>query len=222
MSRPPATQTMPSRRLGGLLATAAVASVAAVAVIGSGTAASPRVVGDPVAGKALFATTCGVCHVLKAAGTVGTIGGNLDRVDLSEATIVKAITDGGAGVMTKAALAGYPTRMTGYDGTLSTVQIDDIAAFEYLSTHATAASTATPSITSFRPASGKAGATVTIAGAGLSGVEAVKIGAVKAAFKAVSAKRVTVTVPVGAKSGKITILTPGGKATSPTAFTVTA
>lgn len=34
--------------------------------------------GDPVAGKALFVSTCAACHTLAAAGTTGTIGPNLD------------------------------------------------------------------------------------------------------------------------------------------------
>ena len=34
--------------------------------------------GDPVAGKALFKQDCGACHMLADAGTVGTVGPNLD------------------------------------------------------------------------------------------------------------------------------------------------
>ena len=47
------------------------------------------------------------CHTLKAAGAVGNIGPNLDKTAkaLTEATIIKAITNGGASVMTKAAAA---------------------------------------------------------------------------------------------------------------------
>jgi uncharacterized cupredoxin-like copper-binding protein len=59
-------------------------------------------------------------------------------VTLTEPAIVKAITKGGASVMTAAALAKYPTRMTAYQGVLSTTQIADVAAFVYASTHAAA------------------------------------------------------------------------------------
>jgi mono/diheme cytochrome c family protein len=99
--------------------------------------AAPRVVGDAKAGKATFVSTCGACHTLKAAGTVGQIGPNLDQVGkaLTEAVIIKAITDGGAAVMTKAALAKYPTQMVAYKGVLATGEIENVAAFIYTSTH---------------------------------------------------------------------------------------
>jgi mono/diheme cytochrome c family protein len=98
---------------------------------------APAVVGDAKAGKALFSTTCAACHTLSAAGAVGTIGPNLDKVSnaLTEGQIITAITKGGAAIMTKAALAGYQTHMVAYKGTLSTAQIQDVAAFVYTSTH---------------------------------------------------------------------------------------
>lgn len=43
----------------------------------------------------LFATTCGGCHTLGAADTKGTVGPNLDTVKPDDATVKKAITDGG-------------------------------------------------------------------------------------------------------------------------------
>jgi cytochrome c6 len=97
--------------------------------------ATPKLIGTAKAGKATFVSTCGVCHTLKAAGSVGTIGPNLDKVKLTEAVIIKAITNGGATVMTKAQLAKYQTQMVAYKGTLSTKVIDNIAAFVYTSTH---------------------------------------------------------------------------------------
>ena len=119
------------------MATVAVIALGCVGVSSAfaSSNAAPPVVGNPTAGKPLFVTRCGVCHVLKGAGTVGTIGGNLDKVNLTEATIIKAITNGGAGVMTKAALAKYPTQMTPFKGTLTPTQIQNIAAFEYIATH---------------------------------------------------------------------------------------
>ncbi len=97
---------------------------------------TPKLVGNPAAGKPLFVANCGTCHTLKAAGSVGTIGPNLDKLapKLSEATIIKQIRQGGSALMGKAA-AKYTTQMVGYAGVLSTAQIDDIAAFVYTSTH---------------------------------------------------------------------------------------
>ena len=97
---------------------------------------SSRIVGSPKAGKPLFVSTCGVCHTLKAAGTVGSVGPNLDKVaPLTEPVIIKAITNGGATVMTKAAAAKYTTQMVPYKGALTTEQINNIAAYVYVSTH---------------------------------------------------------------------------------------
>ncbi len=97
---------------------------------------SSRVIGNPKAGKPLFVSTCGVCHTLKAAGTVGSVGPNLDKVaPLTEPVIIKAITNGGATVMTKAAAAKYTTQMVPYKGALTTEQINNIAAYLYVSTH---------------------------------------------------------------------------------------
>jgi cytochrome c6 len=105
---------------------------------------STKVVGSPKAGKSLFVTTCGVCHTLKPAGTVGTIGPNLDDVTLTEPTIIKAITNGGATVMTKAAASKYTTQMVPYKNVLTPAQIDNIAAYVYVSTHKSSTSTTTP------------------------------------------------------------------------------
>jgi len=99
--------------------------------------ATPKLVGNAAAGKTVFTTTCFVCHTLKAASAVGIIGPNLDKVApaLTEATIIKAITNGGGTVMTKAALAKYTTLMVAYKTVLSATQIDNVAAFVYTSTH---------------------------------------------------------------------------------------
>jgi mono/diheme cytochrome c family protein len=119
-----------------VLAAAAAAILTAVAPARP----SATIVGNAKAGKTTFTNTCGACHTLKAAKTVGTIGPNLDKVKpaLAEATIIKAVTNGGATVMTKAAVAKYTTQMVAYKGVLSTKVIDNVAAFVYASTHATA------------------------------------------------------------------------------------
>ena len=80
----------------------------------------------------------------------------------------------------------------------------------------------TPKITGFTPSSGPVGTTVTVTGSGLIQTEKITVGGVQVTFFAVSSDtQVTFRVPSGAKTGKIVITTPGGKATSSQAFTVT-
>jgi uncharacterized repeat protein (TIGR03803 family) len=80
----------------------------------------------------------------------------------------------------------------------------------------------TPKITGISPVSGRVGTQVTIAGSGLIQATMVTVGGVKAtAFTVNTDKQVTFTVPAGAKTGKVVLTTPGGKATSAAVFTVT-
>ena len=78
----------------------------------------------------------------------------------------------------------------------------------------------TPSVTSFLPASGPAGAIVTLTGNGFTGVTAVRFNGVAAAFGVVSAKQITATVPLTATTGRIAVTTPIGSGTSLASFTV--
>src|SRR5437762_3343341 len=73
-----------------------------------------------------------------------------------------------------------------------------------------------PKLTSFLPASAAAGADVTIAGSGFTDVTAVKVNGVAASFTADSDHQVTATVPASATSGKLSVTTAGGTATSAT------
>jgi hypothetical protein len=76
-----------------------------------------------------------------------------------------------------------------------------------------------PSVASFAPAKGRAGAKILITGSNFTGATAVKIGGAAAIFKIVSATKITATVPLRAKSGKVSVTTPAGTATSSTSFT---
>jgi mono/diheme cytochrome c family protein len=79
--------------------------------------------GDPVAGKAVFASAgCSGCHTLKAAGATGTVGPNLDDLKPSEAVAAHQVTNGGG-------------PMPAFKGQLTPKQIQDVAAFVYASTH---------------------------------------------------------------------------------------
>ncbi|HUM04587.1 MAG TPA: choice-of-anchor tandem repeat GloVer-containing protein [Terriglobales bacterium] len=81
--------------------------------------------------------------------------------------------------------------------------------------------TVTPTVTGFSPASGPVGTHVVITGTGLIQATKVAFGSKSAAFTVDSDKQITATVPTGAVTNKISVTTPGGKASSKTTFTVT-
>jgi mono/diheme cytochrome c family protein len=53
------------------------------------------------AGRTLFAAKCGTCHTLKAAGTGGTFGPNLDDLKPDKQTVLHQIANGGGGMPAK-------------------------------------------------------------------------------------------------------------------------
>jgi YVTN family beta-propeller protein len=79
----------------------------------------------------------------------------------------------------------------------------------------------TPTITSFSPASGPAGTVVTIKGTSLNGATKVTFNGVKGTITKDTATKIKVTVPSGATTGKIEVITPGGNVKTATAFKVT-
>jgi mono/diheme cytochrome c family protein len=54
--------------------------------------------GNAATGKKLFVVFCGKCHVMKAAGTKGTLGPNLDRDQVSYTNVVNAVVQGVGGI----------------------------------------------------------------------------------------------------------------------------
>lgn len=77
-----------------------------------------------------------------------------------------------------------------------------------------------PKISGFSTSSGSVGTAVTVSGSNLGAAIAVKVGGVAATYRVLSATQVSVTVPAGAVTGKITVTTPGGTATSTSSFKV--
>ena len=78
--------------------------------------------GDAAAGEAVFASAgCGGCHTLKAAGSSGAVGPNLDEAKPDAALVVTRVTNG-SGVMPP------------FGGDLSEQQIQDVAAYVVAST----------------------------------------------------------------------------------------
>ncbi len=78
----------------------------------------------------------------------------------------------------------------------------------------------TPKITSFSPTSGSVGTPVTITGSGFTQTTAVAFNGTAATFAVNSDTQISTTVPTGATTGKITVVTKGGSAISSTTFTV--
>ena len=78
-----------------------------------------------------------------------------------------------------------------------------------------------PTITSFSPSSGLVGSTVTITGTNLNGATQVSFNGTPATSYTVDGPgQITATVPVGATTGTISVVTPGGTVTSSGSFTV--
>ena len=78
-----------------------------------------------------------------------------------------------------------------------------------------------PAITSFAPSSGPVGTTVVIKGVNLNGATTATFNGVQGTITYDTATKLKVKVPSGATTGKIKVVTPGGKVKTATAFTVT-
>jgi len=114
---PPVTTTAPATTSTAPATTSATTTTAPTTTSGSATQ------GDPVAGKAVFASAgCGGCHTLKAAGSSGAVGPNLDSLKPDYDKVVHQVENGG-GVM------------PAFKDQLTQKQIDDVAAYVYASTH---------------------------------------------------------------------------------------
>jgi cytochrome c6 len=100
--------------------TAAETTTAPAATTTTTTTAAPQ--GDAAAGKAVFASAgCGGCHTLKAAGSTGNVGPNLDDLKPSFEAVQHQVEVGGG-------------PMPSFKDALSAKQIQDVAAFVVAST----------------------------------------------------------------------------------------
>ena len=106
--------TMPANLVKGQDAVDIAAYVASVAGQSGPEAASPSSLGTD--GKTIFSSECASCHTLKAAGSSGTVGPNLDQLKPPFAAAQHQVENGG-GVM------------PAFKGTLSQAQIDAVAHF---------------------------------------------------------------------------------------------
>jgi mono/diheme cytochrome c family protein len=86
------------------------------------TSAPSEPAGDAAAGEAVFASAgCGGCHTLKAAGSSGNVGPNLDEAKPDLDLVVERVTNG-------------KSPMPSFKGQLNEKQIQDVAAYVVQST----------------------------------------------------------------------------------------
>jgi len=104
---------MPANLVHGQDALDVAAYVASVAGTGSATTPPAQLGND---GKAIFKADCSSCHTLKAAGSTGTVGPNLDQLKPKQTTVVHQVTNGGA-------------VMPAFKGKLTPAQIQSVATF---------------------------------------------------------------------------------------------
>ena len=100
--------------------TSTVAGDAAKGMKGTFTvkAAAPPTPTVNTAGKTVFVANCSACHTLKAAGTTGSIGPNLDRSTVAQAVIMNIVTSGKG-------------TMPAFGSQLSPQEIQDVADFVF-------------------------------------------------------------------------------------------
>jgi mono/diheme cytochrome c family protein len=104
--------------------TAPTTTTAATTTTGATTTSpAPPSQGDATAGKIVFTSAgCSGCHTLKAAGSTGNVGPNLDQLKPPLDTVVHQVENGGGA-------------MPAFKDQLSAKQIQDVAAFVFASTH---------------------------------------------------------------------------------------
>lgn len=170
----------------------------------------------------IFTVTAGVPHITGLNPTSGAIGSSVS-INGSGFFSVSAVRFNGVGAGFTVNGAGTQINATVPAGaTTGKVTVVTPGGTAQSAGNFTVLGAGAPLISSFNPTFGAAGTTVTINGTHFSGVSSVKFHGVAASFVFVSDAQVRATVPPGATSGKITLTTPAGTATSAASFNVVA
>ncbi|MDO7877543.1 FG-GAP-like repeat-containing protein [Hymenobacter sp. ASUV-10] len=142
---------------------------------------------------------------------------------------VITLTGSGLGATTSVTIGGVPVAFTVVSGTQLTITTaaGTATGLIVLTSPSGSGSSSTPfvvpapSIASFTPGSGAVQRLVTLTGTYFGGTTAVRFNGLMApGFVVVSGTELTVPVPAGATSGRLSLTTPSGTATSSTNFTV--
>ena len=143
----------------------------------------------------------------------GTCGGTLTSFACNDdATTTLCSANGNLAIISNVTLTAGTTYLilaSGYSTNVGNIQIQ-------------VTYTAPPTITSFSPtfACTGSGASVTITGTNFTGATSVKFNGITATYTVSSATSISTTLPSGATTGTITVVTPGGIVTSSANFTV--
>ncbi len=163
-------------------------------------------------------TPGGAPHISGFSPSSGPVGTSvtINGTDFSATTAVKF--HGSAAMFTvNSAIKITATVPTG--ATTGPISVWAPAGTDYSSTNFRVAG---PKISSFAPVSGPPGTSVSIFGSGFTGATAVSFDGSGATYRVVRDGKITAVVPLGATSGLIRVVAPGGTAASASAFTVLA
>jgi len=162
--------------------------------------------------------------------------GGLDELSCTDSTDCTAIGGKRVNLLLPLAITessgvwGTPTSMAASQASFHDVScpvaeectaVGDTDGPTFLPIYSTSMVAAAPTVTKFTPTSGPAGTVVTITGTGLSRATRVTFNGVKGTIASDTPTKLKVIVPVGATTGKIKVVTPGGTVKTVTAFKVT-
>jgi len=186
---------------------------------------TPPADGSPVSGTIPVTASVTIIGALTVRGTV--------PVTASLMTIIEALTVRGVQFKLDGANLGAEDKSAPYSVSWNTTSASngshtltavatDILGMQRTSqpVTVTVSNDSPPTITSFTPASGPVGTSVTISGTNFTGATAVLFNGASASFTVASATTITATVPAGATSGPISVTTSAGTASSAASFTV--
>ena len=176
----------------------------------------PNHAGNPGGASVWYAWTAPQSGIF----TFDTFGSSFDTLlavytgsSLGALSPVVSDDDAGTGVTSAVsfnAVAGtiYEIAVDGHNGQTGTIDLNWVL------------TTSAPTINNFVPASGAPDTIVAINGANFTGTTAVQFAGINASFTVVSATQLTATVPTGATTGVVTVVTGVGTISSTTVFTV--